>query len=112
MTRLISEPKIKKYRTVWISDVHLGSRGCQAELLLDFFKHTESNELYLVGDIIDGWSLKRGWYWPQSHNDVVQKLLRKVRRGTRVIFVPGNHDDFARRYFDYQFGGIEVVLTA
>lgn len=97
-----------RYRTIWISDVHLGSKGCQAELLLDFLKHTESDTLYLVGDIVDGWRLKSAWYWPQAHNDVVQKLLRKARKGTRVLFVPGNHDEFARPFVDHQFGGIEV----
>ena len=72
----------------------------------------DCDTLYLVGDIVDGWQLKRQWYWPQSHNDVVQKLLRKARKGTRVIFVPGNHDEFARRYLGHNFGGIEVVEDA
>ena len=99
-------------RTVWISDVHLGTPGCQAGALLDFLKQVECDTLYLVGDIIDGWQLRRSWYWPQSHNDVVQKLLRKARKGTRVVFVPGNHDEFARKYLDHEFGGIEVVDDA
>jgi UDP-2,3-diacylglucosamine pyrophosphatase LpxH len=77
--------------------------------LLDFLRVVDCNTLYLVGDIIDGWQLKRQWYWPQSHNDVIQKLLRKARKGTRVIFVPGNHDEFARRYFGHNFGGVDVV---
>ena len=81
-----------RYRTIWISDVHLGSKGCQADLLLDFLKHTESETLYLVGDIVDGWRLKSAWYWPQTHNDVVQKLLRKARKGTRVLFGIGRLD--------------------
>ncbi len=98
-----------RYRALWISDVHLGTPGCQALTLLDFLKRTESDTLFLVGDIVDGWQLRRNWYWPQAHNDVVQKLLRKVRKGTRVIFVPGNHDEFARRYLGHHFGGIEVV---
>jgi UDP-2,3-diacylglucosamine pyrophosphatase LpxH len=93
---------------LFISDVHLGTRGCQAELLLDFFRHNESEELFLVGDILDGWRLKSGWYWPQAHNDVIQKLLRKVRKGTRVVFVPGNHDEFARDFVGLEFGGVEV----
>jgi UDP-2,3-diacylglucosamine pyrophosphatase LpxH len=97
-----------RYRTIWISDVHLGTKGCQPELLLDFLKHTESETLYLVGDMVDGWKLKSSWYWPQAHNDIAQKLLRKARKGTRVIFVPGNHDEFARPFVDHQFGGIEV----
>ncbi|MCL2384838.1 MAG: UDP-2,3-diacylglucosamine diphosphatase [Alphaproteobacteria bacterium] len=97
------------YRTLFLSDVHLGTRGCQAELLLDFLKHNDAETIYLVGDMIDGWRLKHGWYWPQSHNDVVQKLLRKVRKGTRMIYIPGNHDEFARDYIGAVFGGVEVV---
>ena len=99
----------QQYRTLFISDIHLGTRGCQAELLLDFLKHNESEELFLVGDIIDGWRLKSGWHWPQAHNDVVQKLLRKVRKGARVVFIPGNHDEFAREFLGMEFGGVEVV---
>ena len=98
-----------QYRSVWISDLHLGTPGCQAHALLDFLKQVESDHLFLVGDIIDGWQLRRHWYWPQAHNDVIQKLLRKARKGTRVIFIPGNHDEFARRYVGHDFGGIEVA---
>ena len=101
--------QIRRYRSVWISDLHLGTPGCQAHALLDFLKHVESEHLFLVGDIIDGWQLRRSWYWPQAHNDVIQKLLRKARKGTRVVFIPGNHDEFARRYLGHDFGGIEVV---
>lgn len=103
---------IDRYRSIWISDIHLGTRGCKAEFLLDFLRHTESDYLYLVGDIVDGWRLKKAWYWPQAHNDVVQKLLRKARKGTRVIFVPGNHDAFARDYTEFRFGGIEILTEA
>ena len=98
-----------RYRTLWISDLHLGTPGCQAQALLDFLKHTECETLFLVGDIIDGWQLRRQWYWPQAHNDVVQKLLRIARKGTKVIFVPGNHDEFARRYVQHNFGGVDVA---
>lgn len=101
-----------RLRTVWISDLHLGTPGCQAGPLLDFLREVECETLYLVGDIIDGWQLRRQWFWPQQHNDVVQKLLRKVRKGTRVVFVPGNHDEFARRYLGHSFGGIEVLGEA
>jgi UDP-2,3-diacylglucosamine pyrophosphatase LpxH len=101
-----------RVRTVWISDLHLGTPGCQAKALLDFLKRVECDTLYLVGDIIDGWQLRRQWYWPQPHNDVVQKLLRKARKGTRVVFVPGNHDEFARKYLGHNFGGVEVVEEA
>ena len=99
----------QRYRTLWISDLHLGTPGCQANALLDFLKRTESDTLFLVGDIIDGWQLRRSWYWPQAHNDVVQKLLRKARKGTKVIFVPGNHDEFARAFAGHNFGGVDVV---
>ena len=99
-------------RTVWISDLHLGTPGCQARALLDFLRDVECETLYLVGDIIDGWQLRRSWYWPQAHNDVVQKLLRKARKGTRVIFIPGNHDEFARKYLTHNFGGVDVMEEA
>ncbi len=101
-----------RVRTVWISDLHLGTPGCQAVALLQFLHEVECETLYLVGDIIDGWQLRRNWHWPQSHNDVVQKILRKARKGTRVIYVPGNHDEFARRYITHNFGGVEVVDDA
>ncbi|MBI2747104.1 MAG: UDP-2,3-diacylglucosamine diphosphatase [Burkholderiales bacterium] len=102
----------KRYRAVFISDLHLGTPGCRAEDLLEFLKASSSEHLYLVGDIIDGWQLRRRWYWPQAHNDVVQKLLRRARKGCRVVFVPGNHDEFARGFIGHQFGGIEVVDDA
>jgi UDP-2,3-diacylglucosamine pyrophosphatase LpxH len=101
-----------RYRAVFISDLHLGTAGCQAHALLDFLKCHPCQTLYLVGDIIDGWQLRRKWFWPQSHNDVVQKLLRKARKGCRVVFVPGNHDEFARQFHGHSFGGIEVINEA
>ena len=97
-----------RFRAIFISDTHLGTPGCQAGALLDFLRHTESDYLYLVGDIIDGWQLKRRWYWHQSHNDVVQKVLRKARKGTQVVYVPGNHDEAARHYVGVDFGGIAI----
>ncbi len=101
-----------RYRAVFISDLHLGTAGCQASALLEFLKHHPSQTLYLVGDIIDGWQLRRKWFWPQAHNDVVQKLLRRARKGCRVVFVPGNHDEFARQFHGHSFGGIEVSNEA
>ena len=101
-----------RFRAVFISDLHIGTAGFQAEALLDFLKHHPSEYLYLVGDIVDGWQLRRKWFWPQSHNDVVQKLLRRARKGCRVIFVPGNHDEFARAFDGHHFGGVEVAHTA
>jgi UDP-2,3-diacylglucosamine pyrophosphatase LpxH len=97
-----------RFRTIWISDTHLGTAGCQAERLLDFLRRTESDHLYLVGDIIDGWQLRRRWYWHQLHNDVVQKILRKARKGTEVIYIPGNHDEAVRHFLGVAFGGIAI----
>ncbi|HEX3952913.1 MAG TPA: UDP-2,3-diacylglucosamine diphosphatase [Stellaceae bacterium] len=99
----------QQYRTIWLSDIHLGTRGCKADFLLDFLRHNDARTIYLVGDIVDGWRLRRSWYWPQSHNDVVQKLLRKARKGSRVIYVPGNHDEWLRDYAGLSFGGVEIV---
>ena len=103
-----SQKGIDRYRAIWISDIHLGTKGCQAEYLLDFLRHTESDYLYLVGDIIDIWRMKRSWSWKQSHNDVLQKLLRKARKGTKVMFLPGNHDEMFRGFLGENFGQIEV----
>ena len=102
----------RRYRSIWISDVHLGWRACQAERVLDFLKHHDADHWYLVGDILDGWALKRNWNWPQSHNDVVQKLLRKVRKGAHVVCVAGNHDDFLLQFARLSFGGILVLPDA
>jgi len=100
------------YRTIWISDIHLGTRGCKAEILLDFLKHNQAETLYLVGDIVDGWRLKKSWHWPQAHNDVVQKVLRRSRKGGRVVYIPGNHDEGLRDYTTIRLGGILVVDEA
>lgn len=105
-------PGTVRYKTIWLSDIHLGTRGCKAEILLDFLRDNESDTLYLVGDIIDGWRLKKSWYWAQSHNDVVQKLLRKVRKGTELIYIPGNHDEMLRPFTDLQLGGITILDEA
>jgi hypothetical protein len=85
-----------KHRTVWISDIHLGTRGCNAEMLVDFLKAIQCDTLYLVGDIIDGWKLRKGWYWPAAHNEVVRRILKMAHRGTRVVYVVGNHDEMLR----------------
>ncbi|MGE3230462.1 MAG: UDP-2,3-diacylglucosamine diphosphatase [Hyphomicrobium sp.] len=100
------------YRTLFISDVHLGTRASQAHMLLDFLKYTEAETIYLVGDILDFWRIKRGAIWPQSHNDVLQKLLRKARKGTRIVYIPGNHDEGLRDYVGMHFGGIEIERQA
>ncbi len=102
----------RRFRTLFISDIHLGTRGAQADQLLDFLRLHDADTIYLVGDIVDGWALKSGWHWPQAHNDVVQKLLRKGRKGARIIYLPGNHDEFLRNYYGTHFGGIEVTESA
>ena len=94
---------------VSLSDLHLGTKGCQAEKLLEFLRDHEADVIYLVGDIVDGWMLRSGWYWPQAHNDVLQKLLRRARKGARIIYIPGNHDEFLRDFYGTHFGGIEVA---
>jgi UDP-2,3-diacylglucosamine pyrophosphatase LpxH len=106
------ELRTRCFRALFISDVHLGARGAQAEQLLDFLKHHDADTYYLVGDIVDGWALRSAWHWPQSHNDLVQKILRKARKGAKVVYIPGNHDEFLRDYYGTHFAGIDVVETA
>jgi UDP-2,3-diacylglucosamine pyrophosphatase LpxH len=105
-------PRSQRYRTIWISDVHLGTRGCKAEMLFDFLRANESDMLYLVGDIIDGWRLTRNWFWRPSHSAIIDEILRKARAGTRVIYVPGNHDEALRPYVGHSFAGVEVIGEA
>ena len=105
-------PNSRFHRTIFISDIHLGTRGCKAELLADFLARNRCQTLYLVGDIIDGWQLKRRWFWNDAHGRVVQEILRKVDEGTRVVFVPGNHDEFLRPYCGRTYAGIEVAREA
>jgi UDP-2,3-diacylglucosamine pyrophosphatase LpxH len=101
-----------RYRAVFISDIHLGQRASQAEALIDFLRHVEAEVYYLVGDIIDFWKVRRGPHWPQTHNDVLQKLLRKVRKGARIVLIPGNHDECLRDYCGLRFGGVEICREA
>jgi UDP-2,3-diacylglucosamine pyrophosphatase LpxH len=101
----------RRYRTAWISDAHLGTRGCNATALLDFLRETDFDTLYIVGDLIDIWSLRRAIYWPQQHNDVIQKILRKARKGTRVIYIPGNHDELVTSFCG-TYGNIEIKENA
>ncbi|MEM8725038.1 MAG: UDP-2,3-diacylglucosamine diphosphatase [Pseudomonadota bacterium] len=115
-----AEPKIpeatsdgrRKYRTIWISDVHLGTKGCNAEMLIDFLDNTDSEVMYLVGDIIDGWRLKKKFFWPTSHNDIVWRLLKRAKRGTRIVYIPGNHDEMFRQFTGLNFGGVEIRRAA
>ncbi len=97
-----------EYRTLFISDVHLGTRAAQADLLLDFLKETEAETIYLVGDIVDFWNMRRGLYWPQAHNNVVRTILGKAKHGTEVFYVPGNHDELLRAHDGLQMGNLSV----
>lgn len=101
-----------QYRTLFISDVHLGTRNCQADMLVDFLGRHDAETIYLVGDIVDFWRIQQGAVWPEAHSQVLQALLAKVRGGARVIFIPGNHDDDLRRYAGTRFGGVEIELNA
>lgn len=98
-----------RVKTVFISDIHLGTRAAQAPALLNFLKVVDAEVYYLVGDIVDFWKVRRGAHWPQTHNDVMQKLLRKVRKGARIVFIPGNHDEVLRDFCGQTFGGIEIL---
>ena len=102
----------RRYRTVWISDIHLGTRGCNAPLLIDFLDHVDCDTMYLVGDIIDGWRLKKRFYWPTAHNDVVWRIMKRARRGTRVVYIPGNHDEMFRQFVGMDFGGVKIRTKA
>ena len=102
------QPYRLRYRTVWISDVHLGCRGCRADFLLEFLHAVECETLYLVGDIVDLWQMRRGLYWPQSHNNVIRTLLGKAKAGTRVVYVPGNHDLPLRAHHGTRFGNVDI----
>jgi UDP-2,3-diacylglucosamine pyrophosphatase LpxH len=102
----------RRYRTIWISDVHLGTRGCNAKLLIDFLDHSDSDTMYLVGDIIDGWRMKKKFYWPPAHNDIVWRIMKRARRGTKVVYIPGNHDEMFRQFSGMNFGGVEIRRKA
>ncbi|WP_299326784.1 UDP-2,3-diacylglucosamine diphosphatase [Parasphingopyxis sp.] len=102
----------KKYRTIWVSDIHLGTKGCNAEMLIDFLDSTDSDTMYLVGDIIDGWRMKKKFYWPPEHNDVIWRVLKRARRGTRIVYIPGNHDEMFRQFTGLNFGKVEIRRKA
>lgn len=99
----------RRYRAIFISDLHLGTKRAQTEALLDFLRATESDQLYIVGDFIDNWSLRKAWHWDQLHNDVIQKLLRKARKGTKLVYIPGNHDENFRNFLNLRFGRVAVL---
>ena len=101
-----------RYRTIFLSDIHLGTKGCQAERLIHFLKNHDCETLYLVGDIVDGWRLKSNFYWPQSHSNVLRRLFTLMKRGTRIVFVIGNHDEFLRKYLTLAVGNLSLVDQA
>ena len=102
----------RHFRTIWISDVHLGTRGCACAMLLDFLDHCDSDTLYLVGDIFDGWRMKKRFYWPERHNAIVRRVMKKAKGGTRVVYIPGNHDEMFRQFSGMNFGGVEIRRSA
>lgn len=102
----------RRYRTIWISDVHLGTRGCNDRLLIDFLDHVDSETLYLVGDMIDGWRMKKRFYWPERHNAIVRRVMKRAKHGTRVVYIPGNHDEMFRQFAGMNFGGVEIRRKA
>jgi UDP-2,3-diacylglucosamine pyrophosphatase LpxH len=108
----IAPDRVRDHRTIFISDVHLGTPGCKAELLADFLAHNDCNTLYLVGDIVDCWRLQRSWFWSGAHSRVIDAILAKIRNGAQVIFVPGNHDEAFRDYCGLVLAGVEVVPEA
>ncbi|NJL70968.1 MAG: UDP-2,3-diacylglucosamine diphosphatase [Candidatus Competibacteraceae bacterium] len=101
-------PREKKYRSIFISDIHLGLSDWQADILSHFLKHNRAENVYLVGDIIDCWKLKRRWYWPQSHAHLVRRIL-KLSEKSNVVYIPGNHDEIVRQFLGISFGKIEIV---
>lgn len=108
----MSTQAAQQFRTIFLSDIHLGSKAAKADFVIDFLRHHEAETIFLVGDIVDGWRLRRSWHWPQLHNDVVQKILRQARKGTKVTYIAGNHDEFLRMFQGTHFGGIEVADRA
>jgi len=102
---------VHRVRAAWISDLHLGTRGANAGALLQFLRDYDFDVLYVVGDLIDIWSMRRSRYWPQQHNDVIQKILRKARKGVRVVYIPGNHDELVSDFCG-SYGNIEIRRNA
>jgi UDP-2,3-diacylglucosamine pyrophosphatase LpxH len=99
----------RHFRSVFISDLHLGTRGCKADCLLDFLHHVHCDYLYLVGDIVDGWRLRKRWFWPEAHQQVLRRLLARAEEGTKVVYLPGNHDEALRKWVGSTFGGVRIM---
>ena len=105
----LDRPARRLFRSLFLSDIHLGTRHCQAELLLDFLETHEAEQIYLIGDIVDGWRLRRSWHWPEAHDDVIQAIIRKARLGIRVVYIPGNHDEFIRVFAGKKIRNIDFL---
>ncbi len=110
----VSPPDVQRYRTVFISDLHLGTRGCRSDFLADFLRKTSSERLFLVGDIIDGWRLRKSWFWDESHDEVIRLILAKASAGTEVTYIPGNHDEMLRDWLPMglEIGGVRLLRNA
>jgi UDP-2,3-diacylglucosamine pyrophosphatase LpxH len=102
----------RRYRTVFLSDVHLGTRGCRADFLLDFLRRTECERLYLVGDVVDGWRLRKAWHWTETFDDVLRHILGMAKRGTEVVYIPGNHDEMFRAWLGFEVAGVRLEREA
>ena len=102
----------RRYRSIFISDIHLGTRGCNAEALLDFLDHVDCDHLYLVGDIIDGWRMKKRFYWPERHSAIIRRVMKRAKHGTNVVYIPGNHDEEFRAFSGLDFGGVKIRRQA
>lgn len=100
---------VRQLRALFLSDVHLGMRPTRIGQLVDFLKHHDAETIYLIGDIVDGWRLARSWYWPADYTTFVEQLIEKAARGTRIVVLPGNHDEFLRDYLGTYFGEVEFV---
>ena len=102
----------RRYRTVFLSDLHLGTRGCRADFLVDFLRRMECEQLYLVGDIVDGWRLRKSWYWDADHDEAIRLVLKMARSGTQVTYIPGNHDEMLRDWLGLEIAGVRLAQEA
>ncbi len=107
----IDQPK-RRYRSVFLSDTHLGTKGCRSDFLVDFLRRTECERLYLVGDIVDGWRLRKSWYWDRHHDEAIRLVMKAARHGTQVTYIPGNHDEVLRDWLGLEVAGIRIANEA
>jgi UDP-2,3-diacylglucosamine pyrophosphatase LpxH len=102
----------RRYRSIFISDLHLGTRGCRTDFLVSFLRSVDCKQLYLVGDIVDGWRLRKSWYWDDGHDEVIRLILQMARQGTEVIYIPGNHDELFRDWLGLEVAGVKLMREA